>query len=415
MYLPLACATFATNVFLAGAFFVHEQGAEATGQAGAFIASARSPAAVFYNPSAISQLEGIQVSLGGVVLAPSVSFEAADGSADVSAKRQYVVLPNGYLTYSAAPGCVLGIGVSTPFGLSIEWPKDWAGSSILVEQRLNTVFVSSVIALDASNYLAGLSSAVSIELVPASFYLRRSILAGEAAGWLELGGRALGAGARVGLTWRPVFTSGLAFGLVWRSPVVLRFKGQSDADVPPQSDLPRSALPPDGAMTTTLRLPQSFELGVAYAVADGLIVEADLGWTGWSSLKTLRLRQVDGSVSRIELRWRSALAARVGATLALGGVMLRGGFAFDQSPVPSARLEPGMPDANRCLLATGVGVRLPLDVRLNAALGYVLPTRRRTTAYVNGSGFEGSYALSAWVATLSLDVVFDGRPGEDAQ
>ena len=60
----LVVAAMAALPALASGFNIYEQGAKASGQAVAWIARADSPDASYYNPAAITKLEGTQVSFG---------------------------------------------------------------------------------------------------------------------------------------------------------------------------------------------------------------------------------------------------------------------------------------------------------------------------------------------------------------
>ena len=61
----------------AAGYYVDEQGAKASGKAGAFVADASDPTAITYNPAGIAGLSGMQVYLGTSLIVPTVSFADA--------------------------------------------------------------------------------------------------------------------------------------------------------------------------------------------------------------------------------------------------------------------------------------------------------------------------------------------------
>jgi hypothetical protein len=72
-----ACALavlMAPAVVRASGYAIYEQGAAALGMAGAYVASAHDATAQFYNPAAMTRLEGKQLSVGGTWLSKQTSF-----------------------------------------------------------------------------------------------------------------------------------------------------------------------------------------------------------------------------------------------------------------------------------------------------------------------------------------------------
>ena len=406
----------------AGGYAINEQGARATGKAGAFVAEASDPSAITYNPAGLAGLEGVQAYVGMSLVAPSVSFtEQGSGRATKASlsctfasrsacSDKLAPIPNLYLSDRLSPGNAIGIGVTAPFGLGLRWP--WADDSPerfeIREQALSTLFISPVAALDASPYLSGLSVAIGFDVVPAHVFLRRDIALGEGEGSLRIGGDAVGAGGRLGILYVPPAVPGVRLGLTWRSPVTLDFHGLGDFEVKPGT--PRSALPADGKVTTQLTLPQSAAIGLAYNLSSWLGLEADAEWFDWSVMRKIKIHLPDGSTSTSDKSWHDTFALRLGLTLGLGPLTIRGGVAYDRSPVPATRLDPSLPDGDRILVAGGLGVALPGPLRFEIAGLYAPPITRNTSDRRGEPSNKGTYHVSIWALSAGLGIALENAP-----
>src|SRR5580658_3862586 len=89
-----------------------DQDAFATARGNAFVATANDPAAVFYNPAGISQLDGVNLSLGTYGIVYSDRYTGAAGS--VNSKTIWTALPQAFATYTLPKyNLSFGLGVYT--------------------------------------------------------------------------------------------------------------------------------------------------------------------------------------------------------------------------------------------------------------------------------------------------------------
>src|SRR5262245_39156012 len=109
----------------AAGYGVYEQGAAALGMAGAFVATAHDASAQFYNPAAMTWLEGARVMGGGTWLTTHTSFAGTPeypGYGTVEEMETGSFFPPAvYGTYPFAERFTLGFGLNAPFGLGVEW------------------------------------------------------------------------------------------------------------------------------------------------------------------------------------------------------------------------------------------------------------------------------------------------------
>ena len=102
-------------------FQVMTQGARATGMGLAFAGIADDPSAIFYNPAGIAQGRILDAQIGDSIIVPSARFTAQGGATTRSASG--VVPPfQAYLSAGVHDDLSLGVGVFTPYGLTVNWP-----------------------------------------------------------------------------------------------------------------------------------------------------------------------------------------------------------------------------------------------------------------------------------------------------
>jgi hypothetical protein len=100
--------------------------------------------------------------------------------------------------------------------------------------------------------------------------------------------------------------------------------------------------------------------------------------------------------------WRDTVALRLGAEYHIDRYAVRGGYAFDPTPVPRRRLDPTLPDGDRHVVSLGFGADLFAGLGVDAGVLWVLPLTRRTAPRLYEPELKGSFEVSAWVASLSL-------------
>src|SRR5215210_2015975 len=119
------CLVTSVTAFGAG-FSIFEQGAKATGMAGAFVATADDPSAVFYNPAGLAQQRELSVLAGATFINFTNEFNGDPNdpfTSGTQAKydRHTFVPPNAYVTVPIGQNLTLGLGVFAAWGLRTDW------------------------------------------------------------------------------------------------------------------------------------------------------------------------------------------------------------------------------------------------------------------------------------------------------
>lgn len=372
-------------------FQVNEHNAAATGRAGAVFATVKDPSAVFYNPAGLVHTEGTELQLGVTLIRPSGTYtgvglpglqnDGGTGPVTQNATQPFIPVPNIYAARALSEKAYVGLGFYAPYGLGIAWedPENFVGRTSLHELSLRTFFITPAIALKLNDMVA---VAVSVSLVPATLYLKRTLGANDdgsvlfpasqygSEGVVELSGSAFGVGANAGV--QITLMEHLKLGLAFRSAVGLDFAGQADFQIPSTVPAGIAANFPDGDVRGEVTLPHSFSFGVGWD--DGpLTVEASANLTLWQSYDELRIqfeRQLPAPASVSPRDWEAAPTFRLGGQYTFAeAYTARLGLAYDLTPVPDSTIDPTLPDTDRFIATVGFGAKFG---PINADLAYML-------------------------------------------
>jgi long-chain fatty acid transport protein len=381
----------------AGGYLIYDLSGEALGKASAVVASTREPAAVWFNPAALTEISH-GVSLGGVGVFAQSKFEPEAGGEEIESEPGAFFLPTVFATAKLHEDVALGFGAFPAFGLSIEWPEDWVGRESAIKATVETFTLNPALAV---RVLPGLSLAVGFQAVRSAVEFVNGLPA-VVGGTARLGGGTWGYGGNAALLFQPQALPQLAFGLTYRSRVKLDFTGRVDFD--PSPDF-QPTLPDQGG-TAEITLPDIISFGSAWQVAPALTLSFDANYVLWSTYDEL---VVDFETAPDLVQTRNndnAFTLRLGVEWAtpVEGLAVRGGFIFDQNPAPSETLAPSLPDANRLDFGAGVGYRWRWA---RADLGYLLVYFLPSDSTTGQEGPIGTYKSLAQLLGLTLTAMFD--------
>ena len=394
------------GVASANAFVINEQDASATGRGNAASATDTSPSAIFYNPGGFAMGEGTNVVIGATMISASGSYTDPN-NVKTTTDSGPAVLPTAFVTSKITDMVSVGVGFYLPFGLAISWPASNPQSDIIENQSLRTYFISPVVGFDLRKLVPGLSVGGGIDIVPATVELKKAIYFGDVQGSAHLAGKAVGIGGRFGVMYHPEVVKGLSLGAMWRSSVTEDFKGTGDFDIDPSV---RAMLPPDGDISTSITLPQSFTGGAAYRPMPELEIELNVVWMQWSKFQQLSIKLPDATSSVTPEYYKDTTTVRLGAEYKVPHVPLnvRAGYIYDPTPIPTTTITAQLPDANRNVVTAGGSIAV-MDYVVSLGLLAVLPSDRKTSDTPYTPMYKGTYSVSAFVASLSLSGRFGAK------
>jgi long-chain fatty acid transport protein len=347
---------------------IPNQDAEAIARGNAFIATADNPAAIYYNPAGISQIEGTEIQFGSHNLWLNSEFETSDRSRHFSAKSEIATVPQLFATHSLKDTpFTLGVGVYAPFGLGVEWSRDTTFSTLALESRLSYITFNPVVAWQI---LPSLSVAAGPTVNYAKVKLRQGIgisdgdeFSFEGTGW--------DFGATAGVLWKP--HAKWAVGLNYRSPTAINFEGDS-------------RLKPYAAEEDTsanLEFPQSVGFGIAFKPSSRWNVETYVIWTDWDSLNTVTFKKNSGDTP-FAFNWESSIMTGVGVTRYLENHwFISAGYFFSEKSMADKTFTPLVPDTDLHVASAGFGYK-------GEHWRFALAGQLITGAWRNVSGSQGS-------------------------
>ncbi len=313
----------------------------------------------------------------------------------------------------------VGIGLSVPFGLETDYSPGWVGRYVSLRSKLTTFDIQPTVAyrlfdrisLGASldiQYASGrFSEAIDFGLagaeelgrfeqalpgllaasgVPAAAIpgvVNATTRAFNNAGFVP-GGRD-GVSEVAGDDWRVGFTLGAIFeywkgddnsffqdgrfGVSYRSGISHTLKGTASfrnvpaitaAGSPVQFPQPNAFQDIffDQNAAAQLNLPEIYHFSVYQRFARQFAMMGDIAWTRWSTLQSLPIvfENAGTPAETFHLNYQDTLRYAAGFEwYATKNLTLRLGFAYDETPIPSANFRtPRIPDSNRYFLSAGL-------------------------------------------------------------
>ncbi len=398
-------------------FRILDQSASATAQGGAFAAQADDPSAVHYNPAAITDLPGLQMTVGTLLVNGGIDFRPSSGPAiEGDFGGTFANPPPSSFFVSARLGdwlspsfdsLTLGLGVYSPFGNITRYPRTSGLAPILTRAASPILDVTTTVAFRAHPMVAlgagldvytfsDLFGEGHVEVQQTAADLARAGFPFAPDDDIELNGRDTALGYHAGLLLTPVRNEQeqplVNVALVYRSRATLNLRGQF---------LNRSRGFALGAKAD-LPLPQVVTAGLAvWPIRDTRRewkLEVDVDYADWTSFDHLDVTLSNGAVLPNPRNWQRSYVVMAGteytfirpALLPSWEIAIRGGYVFADSPVPERTFNPDVPDSNSHSYSAGIGV---LCRRGGTFLG-VIPC---------GTGQEGFSP-----AAIGFDVAYQG-------
>ena len=395
-----------TSLNFGSGFLVYEFGTAATAQAGAFVARAYDPSAIFYNPAGLGWLTGTQVSFGTTLILPSNSLSLPNYPdptwQSVDGEKQVFYPSHVYITHQLNDKIVFGIGVHSPYGLGTNWPKDFPLRFISYYTNMKTFFINPSVGYKVTDKFSigfGLSyiySDVTIKrksIADLSEYGIHGIPPFELG--IELKGKETSAfGFNAGILYKEEKWS---VGLAYRSRATLGFEGDLKFELPIALPAPLNLFFQDTEGSANMHLPDIITVGFAFKLTDNFEAEANLQYNTWSVYDKLEIYSEEKKMDEIEENWKDSIVLRFGAEYKISkNLAVRFGFLYDQTPQPVETMDPTLPDSDRYGFTAGIGYKMN-NLTIDIAYYYELFTDRESTNRAEDELLSLIYPNPAWI------------------
>lgn len=383
----LACAL----PVMGNGFYTPYQSSDAAPRGNAFVATANTAAAVYYNAAGLTQLndQNLQVGIYGV----NNNLDAKVAGTSFSGNDQWEMTSQIYFAKPLNNNWVLGFGINSPFGLNTEWGNDspfrnafgavkteitnstfWAVAGYKVSNTFSVGFGMGVSQLDGQMN-------TGVDGVPVNPVL-------------EFNGDDNAVSWTISARWQPHEQH--AFGLVYRSRTDYDLKGKSKTtglagapkassggiaklDFPPAGGgAPGGGAPggapggglgadaiPGGVSEADASLgfmtPATLAVGYSYRHNSRWNIEANIEWVQWEKLDTLTLKNSSPLLPNVSIpfNWNNSFIYGIGATYQLdSGYNISFGYSYMENSQPDKTFTPAVSDANRQWLSLGVGRKI---------------------------------------------------------
>lgn len=417
----------------ASGFALLEQSAESQGSSHAGAAArADDPSTLFFNPAGMAYLSGNQVANSFSLILPSATLQSGSlttgaafglrplgGSAGQDAGTN-AVIPTFYGTVQLSPDWHVGLSVTSPFGLVTQYAPNSIARYYGVTSQLETIDVTPAVSwrpLPALSLGAGLiiesakareSNAIDFGSVLAG--LGAPVRPGSLDGIATNKGSDTALGWQLGLIYEP--QPGTRIGIDYRSTIDHKLTGSLTFEGVP---LPLTVSPAfqSQASTAKVPLPGNVTVGLAQDVGPFTLL---LGatWTQWSVFRQLNVVYGSSASTTID-RWHDTATVSAGADWRLNDQFtLRGGVAWDQSPVSDQYRTPVVPDGNRYWISVGGTWNVNRNLALSLAYSHIFVDSTTVSLVDAGPGtvnflrgnLTGSYSNHIDIAAAEAKLTF---------
>ena len=377
-------------------FRLPNQDPDGIARGNAFVATADNPSAVYYNPAGITQMDGYLLRVGVYSISSGIDA-VSEGGRSARADSSFQVVPQIYFVASPENSpWSYGLGVYSPYGLSVDYGGGTDFSTITLNGSLAYVSFNPVVAYQVNPQL---SIAAGVTFNYSDIGFNRHIT--SAANRFTFDGDGEGFGFTLGALWKP--HEKWSFGLSYRSETKIDYDGVTKVD---------------GLFPTTVRadtsaslvFPRHIDVGVSYRPNPNWNIEVNVDWTDWEAVDQSVLKGAVGGDQVFPFNYNSSFMYEVGVTRYLDhGYYVSVGYIYSENSVPDKTFTPFNPDANLHLGSIGVGKKgdkLSWSLAYHFAYNSGRSVKNNVSASLIGETANGDYEIFNHAVNFSLTYEF---------
>ena len=374
------------------------------GMVGARMTLLDDPSVVRANPASMGQITDSSLMLNFQAWHGETDFKSSATGAEDSMILNWKLLGSIYSVIPLSEKLSFGFGVSVPFGLSINWPRDGAFRyTAPYDAVLETVALNPALSYELTDWLsvgAGLDVFYSRLKLDQAFPWFIPLGAPTPDGDLTMEGTGWGIGSYMGINVQIAERHRLAF--TGRLPVTVSYQGEATwSNVPgPLAGVFKSRTD----FGSEIQFPGSIGVGYAWDITDRLAVGVEYEWIQNSTHDDLPL-EVGGNQALLggdglSLKWKDSYSTGIGLRYrATKNLTLRAGYLYSSSPLRDSTYIPSVPANDRHLFSIGGGYtrgKNTIDVSYT-----FMPMESRSVRGASQPAFNGDYDYNWNVLALS--------------
>jgi len=410
---------FLTPFFLAGVglsgsagangFSLPVQDALQVGRASAgTVAAASDASTVFHNPAGMTQLMGEEMLAGATIVYAGYDVDDRDSTASTPGSgglpvpipgdngHPRTVAPVPSLFYArpltAERNFWLGLALTSPWGLGVEYNDAWFGRYDSIETRLMTVNLSPALAYRITEWLS-IGGGLNVEYADAKLTsaLPNTLTPGGPSpatdGMTKFTGDDFAFGFNLGVLFKP--WPHTRIGLHYRSEMKHDLSGTVRV-----RNLTGPLAPGNGRTDAKVRLnePDVAAIGIVHEVFPGTQLFGEAQWFNWSRFNELRVKFSDGRADSVRQQdWKDTWSFYGGVEQRLlENWTLRAGAGYEPTPTVDRFRNTSLPDGDRVRI--GVGASYDWSSALRIDFGYAHVFSQREDIDLIQTFFEGGAA-----------------------
>jgi len=405
----LTVFVLATTAIYAGGYRVSLQGQRALAMGHTGVAVVNSAEVGFFNPAGIVYLENkLNVSAGVSGVFSKVTWQNEEFGQAAQTDSPIGTPFYLYATYKVNDWLAVGLSAYTPYGSSVEWEDDWAGSHLVNNIDLAAIYIQPLVSVKLSKYLSVGGGPIfvtgsvnfnrNLNRTLTDIDGNRSNVTVDASGVTNWGWSA-------SAMFSP--TDNMRIGFNYRSEILLEAES-GDATF---ENIPDSALTPFSNTTfdATLPMPAELTVGLSYEFGDKWLFAFDYNQTLWSVYNSLDIDFANATPDSNNARnYKDSSVYRFGLQYeATDWVTLRAGYYFDESPVQEGYFAPETPRNDSNNFTAGLSLNISEHFAVDAAFLYSRFKEVDASYdyyYENGVAvpFSGTYKSSAFIPGLGI-------------
>jgi long-chain fatty acid transport protein len=372
------------------------------------VAAATDASTVFHNPAGMTELDGAQALAGMTIVYAGYNVDDRDSTASTPATggtpvavtgdkgdpRTVAPVPTAFYArpFGEQEDFWVGLALTAPWGLGVQYDDDWFGRYDSIETRLTTINLSPAVGYRVNEWLS-IGGGLNVEYADAKLTsaLPDTLAPGGPSpatdGVSKFTGDSLAYGFNVGVMLKP--WPHTRIGLHYRSAIEHRLRGTSRV-----RNLSGALAPGNGRTDADVRLnePDVASIGVVHEALPGTTLFAEAQWFNWSRFNELRVKFSDDRPDSVRQQdWKDTWSFYGGfEQRLLDNWTLRGGVGYEPTPTVDAFRNTSLPDGDRVRLAAGISYDWSEKLRID--FGYAHVFSQREDIDLTQSFYDGAAA-----------------------